>query len=72
MSPGNAEVSLDEIYRLMLEMREDLIALKAANVAKTVEDHETRIRALERLVWKAAGAAAAVGALLGVALQFLF
>jgi hypothetical protein len=34
-------------------------------------DHETRMRALERRVWTASGAAAAIGTGAGYALQYL-
>lgn len=39
--------------------------------AKTVEDLETRVNGLEQRVWRASGAAATLGALVGVAVPFL-
>ncbi len=35
-----------------------------------IADHETRIRLLERMWWKTAGVASAVGALIGVGTTF--
>lgn len=60
---SNAEISLREVYDVLVEVRDDVTALKTSmDSTKTdVADHETRIRGLEKLVWKAAGAAAVVG-----------
>lgn len=40
-------------------------------VRRDVADHETRIRGLEKAIWRAAGAAAVIGAGAGVAVQLL-
>lgn len=60
-----AEISLREVYDLLVAVRDDVTALKASGTAKAVADHEDRIRSLERKVWIAAGAAAVIGGLFG-------
>jgi hypothetical protein len=61
-----AVITLREVYDLVVEVR-DTVAIVPTH-AKTLDDHEGRIRALERKVWLAAGAAAVIG---GVAGKFL-
>lgn len=65
MTPATTEVTLDEVYRLLIEVREDVITLKATNSAKTVDDHEARIRSLEKWIWRASGISAVAGGLVG-------
>lgn len=64
-STGNAPavITLREVYDLVVEVK-DSVAVVPAH-AKALDDHETRIRALERKVWLVAGAAAVAGGLLG-------
>lgn len=38
----------------------DVLTVSATHVDKKVEDHETRLRSIEKLVWRAAGIAAFV------------
>ena len=57
----------NEILKALYELRADvkLLAGKLDENAKIKDDHETRIRALERKVFIAAGIATAAGATLG-------
>ena len=57
-------VDLDRIYNLLLETRDDVrdVKNKIGELADDSTDHESRIRALERLVWRAAGVALVGGA----------
>lgn len=63
----NAEITLREVYDLMVEVRDDVTSLKAVmtDTKTDVADHESRIRILEKLVWKVAGAATILGAVIG-------
>lgn len=45
------------------------MSAKLDDIPRQVRDHETRIRALERRLWMAAGAAAAAGTIVGWVLQ---
>lgn len=56
-------VTLDSIYSLALQTRDDVrdIKNKLNDLTDDSEDHEARIRSLERKVYYAAGVAAAVG-----------
>jgi len=61
MSPEpTTEITLREVYDAVLELKGEL-----AGTPSIIADHETRIRKLEALVWKAAGAAMVIGAALG-------
>lgn len=44
----------------------DVVAVTMTHATKSVEDHEHRIRAIERTVWRTAGAAAFLGASVGI------
>jgi hypothetical protein len=54
-----------------VETKLDTIGQGLSEVGKDVADHESRIRALEQTVWRAAGGAAVLGAAAGVIAQFL-
>ncbi|MEU9426227.1 hypothetical protein AB0D87_25870 [Streptomyces sp. NPDC048342] len=54
-----------------VETKLDGIGQGLTDVGKDVADHESRLRALEKSVWRAAGGAAALGAGAGVLAQFL-
>lgn len=54
-----------------METKLDGIVQGLSDVGKDVTDHETRIRALERRVWTASGAATVLGAGAGVVAQML-
>lgn len=45
------------------DVRTDVTAIRSdlENTTKSVEDHETRLRAVEKMMWKAMGAAALLG-----------
>lgn len=66
-------VSLDVIYRLVLEIGGDVRDIKntVQKLSTGQDDHENRIRALEKRVWTAAGTASAVAGSLGATLTFL-
>lgn len=61
---GVAEITLREVYDLLVDVRDDVIAIKKDIEATTkkADDLEARIRGLEKLWWKASGVAAALGA----------
>jgi hypothetical protein len=54
-----------------IELKLDEVLTETKDIRGDVADHETRIRALESTVWRAAGGAAALGAGAGVLVQFL-
>jgi hypothetical protein len=54
-----------------VETKLDGIGQGLTDVGKDVADHESRIRALEHTMWRAAGGAAVLGAGAGIAAQFL-
>lgn len=54
-----------------VETKLDTIGQALNDVGKDVADHESRIRTLEHMVWRAAGGAAVFGAGAGVVAQFL-
>lgn len=47
------------------------IASKLDGVPATLADHESRLRAVEKAVWRAAGAATVLGAAAGAAVSLL-
>lgn len=61
-SDGSATITLREVYDLVVEVRQEVALLKTTELSKDVDDHETRIRSLEKWVWRAGGIAAAIGA----------
>lgn len=68
---GPAIVTVREVYDLVLQVKERIDRQNVHDLAKDVEDHETRIRGLEKWVWRASGIAALVGAGLSQALDRL-
>lgn len=44
----------------------DVLTVTATHTSKTIDDHEGRLRVMEKLVWRAAGAAAFIGATAGI------
>lgn len=64
-TPG-VVVTLTQIYDQILEMRGDVtdIKTKLENLTSKTDDHESRIRSLERRVWAAGGAGGAIGGFL--------
>lgn len=60
-----AVITLREVYDLVQEVRTEVTFLKTTELKDDVSDHETRIRALERWIWRAGGIAAVGGAVLG-------
>lgn len=61
-SEGPAIITLREVYDLVLDVRSEVSLLKTTELKADVADHETRIRALEKWIWRASGIAAAIGA----------
>jgi len=51
---------VDERTQLMQERLDEFIQQSKENCARCFEDHENRIRALERWQWKATGIASAI------------
>ena len=72
-SSGHVVVTLAQIYSVVLEVQVDVSDIKTAltEVSKKTEDHETRIRALERRVWAAGGAGGAIGGFLTYLISIL-
>jgi hypothetical protein len=62
----SATITLREVYDVVLELKTEL-----AGVPNITQDHETRIRDLERKVWSYSGIAAVVGAALSQLVAFL-
>lgn len=62
----NVEITPKEIYDKLVEL---VVAMSP--VPARMEDHETRLRSLERKIWMAAGFAAAIGTGLGTVLSQL-
>lgn len=57
--PGEADKISDTLTNLRIEMVERLSKIETK--LDRVEDHENRIRKLERMIWVAAGAGAVAG-----------
>lgn len=58
MSEGNESLALTTAR---IEAKLDVIGVKIDNLSGISIDHESRIRALEKKVWAASGAAAIIG-----------
>ena len=56
---------VDERTKMMQERLDDFIAQSQENCARCFDDHENRIRTLERWQWKATGIAAGVTGFFG-------
>jgi hypothetical protein len=57
MSPEPAEITLREVYDIVQELKFEL-----AHIPRIADDHEKRIRNLERLIWSLSGVATLLGA----------
>lgn len=59
----SAEITLKEVYDILVDVRTDVTSIKRdlENNTTKVDDHEDRIRGLEKVIWKAMGVAAALG-----------
>ncbi len=57
MSTEPAEITLREVYDIVQELKYEL-----AHIPRIADDHEKRIRNLERLIWSLSGLAALFGA----------
>lgn len=54
--PNSARITVREVYDAVMSLRQDL-----QHTPRMVDDHEERIRDLERKVWGAAGIATVLG-----------
>lgn len=59
----HVKITLHDIYGALLGVQADVAEIKGDS--KSIVDHETRIRSLEKWVWGAAGLAALAGAATG-------
>lgn len=59
MSTEPAEITLREVYDIVQELKFEL-----AHIPRIADDHEKRIRNLERLIWSLSGLATLFGAAL--------
>lgn len=59
MNESTTEITLREVYDAVIELKYEL-----AHTPKQVDDHEKRIRSLERLIWSLSGIASLLGAAL--------
>lgn len=57
---GKLLARVDERTKLMQERMDDFIQQSQENCAKCFDDHEQRIRGLERFQWKMTGIATAI------------
>ena len=57
MSTEPAEITLREVYDIVQELKFEL-----AHIPRIADDHEKRIRNLERLIWSLSGVATLLGA----------
>jgi hypothetical protein len=70
---SHAEITLKEVYDILVDVRNDVTSIKSElkNTSEDVKDHETRLRALEKWIWAAAGTGVVGGAGLAQVLQQL-
>lgn len=66
MSPAGSEITLREVYDIVQELKFDL-----AHIPRIADDHEKRIRSLEKLTWSLSGVATLLGAALSQLVTFL-
>lgn len=59
----HVKITLRDIYGALLGVQSDVAEIKGHSLS--ISDHETRIRALEKWVWGAAGLGTVGGAALG-------
>lgn len=63
----------NEVRELLakIDTKLDVVTMSVSHANKSVDDHEHRIRAIERHIWRAAGVAGFIGGAAGVAASFL-
>lgn len=49
----------------------DVFSVGVKSAETTIEDHEERIRQMEKTIWRSAGAAAIIGAAAGILTSFI-
>lgn len=64
MENGSHRVTLSDVYRQVESLTEQVTKLNTTAI--TVQDHERRLRYVERLAWMAVGVAAASAALVPI------
>jgi len=71
---GSVYITTTEMYRELRQVHDEVKGLRSdlKTLMDDRADHEDRIRALERRVWTASGAATVIGAGAGVLAQMLF
>lgn len=82
--PPVVVISMDQVYSEVQAMRGEVQAMRSdirslsdslhpavTEVRSDISDHETRIRALEKRVWRAAGATGVGAALVGIVVDYL-
>ena len=62
-----------EVRQLLasIDNKLDVVSLTMSHATKSVDDHENRIRLIEKNMWRAVGAAAFLSGLAGVAASFI-
>lgn len=66
---GPAIVTQREVYDLVLTVKQEVSMQNVPDIRNDVTDHEARIRALEKWVWRASGLAALAGAGLSMVIE---
>ncbi len=66
-----AIVTLREVYDLVLSVKQEVAGQNVRGIVSDVNDHEARIRSLEKWVWRASGFAVLGGAGLSLLVQDL-
>ena len=62
-----------EVRQLLasIDNKLDVVSLTMSHATKSVDDHENRIRLIEKNMWRAVGAAAFLSGLAGIAASFI-
>lgn len=63
---------VDERTKMMQERMEDFIEQSQENCARCFDDHESRIRSLERWQWTVAGIAGGIGGFISLVGGYIF
>lgn len=64
------ESALTQAMLLKIDGKIDLFSIGVQSATSTIQDHEARIRQVEKTIWRTAGAAAIIGATAGIAVSF--
>ena len=66
---ADSAITRDMLIRI--DGKLDIFAIGINTAASTIEDHEERIRQMEKTIWRSAGAAAIIGAAAGILTSFI-